>query len=88
MFQKFDHSSLPTWIAKQIKKLREDNCTKNEVFHEGFLQQMWPSPQFPVDLVTFIEEILNEKLHFLYSETTACGIFFHKVLVSPNPWAA
>ena len=34
---------------------------------------MWPnpqfpvqfSPQFPVDLVTFIEEILNRKLYFL-----------------------
>ena len=24
---------------------------------------MWPSPQFPVDLVTFTEEILNGKLH-------------------------
>ena len=26
---------------------------------------MWPNPQFPADLVTFIEEILNGKLHFL-----------------------
>ena len=26
---------------------------------------MWPNPQFPADLVTFTEEILNEKLHFL-----------------------
>ena len=25
---------------------------------------MWPNPQFPVDLVTFTEEILNGKLHF------------------------
>ena len=25
---------------------------------------MWPNPQFPVDLVAFTEEILNEKLHF------------------------
>ena len=25
---------------------------------------MWPNPQFPTDLVTFIEEILNGKLHF------------------------
>ena len=25
---------------------------------------MWPNPQFPSDLVTFTEEILNEKLHF------------------------
>ena len=28
---------------------------------------MWPNPQFPVDLVTFTEEILNGKLNFLYS---------------------
>ena len=26
---------------------------------------MWPNPQFPVDLVSFTEEILNEKLNFL-----------------------
>ena len=25
---------------------------------------MWPNPQFPEDLVSFIEEILNGKLHF------------------------
>ena len=31
-------------------------CTKNEVFH------------FPADLVTFTEEILNGKLHFLCSD--------------------
>ena len=29
---------------------------------------MWPNPQFPADLVTFIEEILNAKIHFLCSE--------------------
>ena len=28
---------------------------------------MSPSPQFPADLVTFTEEILNRKLHFLRS---------------------
>ena len=26
---------------------------------------MWPNPQFPADLVTFTEEIINGKLHFL-----------------------
>ena len=26
---------------------------------------MSPNPQFPADLVTLAEEILNEKLHFL-----------------------
>ena len=25
---------------------------------------MWTNPQFPADLVTFTEEIFNEKLHF------------------------
>ena len=29
---------------------------------------MWPNPQFPTDLVTFTEGILNGKLHFLYSD--------------------
>ena len=28
---------------------------------------MWSNPQFPADLVLFIEEILNGKLHFLCS---------------------
>ena len=28
---------------------------------------MWPNPKFPADLVTFVEEILNRKLNFLYS---------------------
>ena len=28
---------------------------------------MWPNPQFPTDLVTFTEEIVNGKLHFLCS---------------------
>ena len=31
---------------------------------------MWRDPQFPADLVTFTEEILSGKLHFLCS---ACG---------------
>ena len=29
---------------------------------------MCPNPQFPEDLVTFTEEILNGKLHFLREE--------------------
>ena len=33
---------------------------------------MWPNPQFPADLVTFPEEILNGKLHFL-----CCAIWDH-----------
>ena len=30
---------------------------------------MWPNPQETADLVTFTEEILNGKLHFLCSAT-------------------
>ena len=30
---------------------------------------MGPNPQFPANLVTFTEEILNGKLHFLCSES-------------------
>ena len=26
---------------------------------------MWPNPRFPEDLITFTEEILNVKFHFL-----------------------
>ena len=33
---------------------------------------MWLNPQFPADLVTFTEEILNGKLHFL------CSVLFLK----------
>ena len=29
---------------------------------------MWPNPQESADLVTFTEEILNEKLQFLRSD--------------------
>ena len=28
---------------------------------------MWPKPQSPADFITFTEEILNRKLHFLSS---------------------
>ena len=34
---------------------------------------MCPNPQFPADLVTFIEEILNRKVHFLCSERASKG---------------
>ena len=33
---------------------------------------MWPNPQKTANLVTFTEEILNEKLHFLCS---VCSLF-------------
>ena len=36
---------------------------------------MWPIPQFPADLVTFTEEILNGKLHFLYCVSTPLKVY-------------
>ena len=43
---------------------------------------MWPNPQFPADLVTFTEEILNGKLHFL------CSVKYVLVLKTPYwKWA-
>ena len=39
---------------------------------------MWSNPQFPADLVTFTEEILNRNFHFLCSEGDAQG----KILVN------
>ena len=38
---------------------------------------MWANPQFPAELVTFTEEILNGKLHFLCSVRIS----------SPNFWS-
>ena len=40
---------------------------------------MWPNPQFLVGLVTFTEEILNGKLHFLCSVpyTYTVGLLLH-----------
>ena len=35
---------------------------------------MWLNPQYPADLVTFTEEILNGKLHFL------CSVWFSELL--------
>ena len=40
---------------------------------------MWPNPQFPVDLVTFTEGILNEKSHFC-----AVYYFWYSVAQYPN----
>ena len=52
---------------------------------------MSPNPQFPADLVTFTEEFLNGKLHFLCSElknTSTCNHvlpkIFSKFLVVPD----
>ena len=40
---------------------------------------MWPNPQFPADLVTFNEEILNGNLHFLCSVMTRNVVFIARV---------
>ena len=37
---------------------------------------MWPNLQFSADLVTFTEEILNEKLQFLCSVSLRKGKYF------------
>ena len=51
------------------RESQQINCTKNEVLHQGFIQQMWPNPQFHADLVTFTEEIVNMKFHFSWIDT-------------------
>ena len=35
---------------------------------------MWPNPQDSIDLVTFTEEILNGKLHFLSGEDASAEV--------------
>ena len=40
---------------------------------------MWPYPQETADLVTFTEEIVNRKLHFLCSDLQAKGLEVEKV---------
>ena len=47
---------------------------------------MWSNPQFPAaDLVTFTEEVLNGKLHFLCSEASSCWVkFFLAVILIVN----
>ena len=59
-------------LEEVIDKRLSTQCTKNEVFRSGFLQYMWLNPQETVDLVTFTEQILNEKLLFLCSGTPKC----------------
>ena len=47
---------------------------------------MWPNPQFPDDLVTFTEEILNGKLYFcavcVNVNNSAFGTFYYYLLKS------
>ena len=42
---------------------------------------MWPNLQFPADLVTFTEKILNKKLHFF----VRCGKLY---LVKISSWSS
>ena len=39
---------------------------------------MWANPQFPADLVTFTEEILNGKLHF------SCSVLYDRGFCHEN----
>ena len=45
--------------------------TKNEFFHQQFLQYIWPNPLKTADFVIFTEKILQGKLQFLCS-TSHC----------------
>ena len=45
---------------------------------------MWPNPQFPGDLVTFTEEILNGKLHFFVQCDTTLKYNIWKSLIEKN----
>ena len=42
---------------------------------------MWTNPLKTAHLVTFTEEILNWKLHFLCSDITNCGLYRYDGLV-------
>ena len=44
---------------------------------------MWPNLQFPADLVTFTEQILNRKLHFLCSvcKLSQFSIFLNHICI-------
>ena len=51
---------------------------------------MWLNPKFPADLVTFTEELLNEKFDFCavkdFNPSGTSSIFFHIILESYNNW--
>ena len=48
---------------------------------------MWPNPQLPADLVTFIEEILNGKLHFLCSGGASSELGTEILLISDSSFS-
>ena len=64
----------------KICKFPSSNCSGCSVMTQNTLHKKWSflsrissvnvtNPQFPVDLVIFTGEILNGKLHFLYSNS-------------------
>ena len=53
------------FTPKTKNRVNINHCTKNEVFHQGFLQLMRPNPHS----VTLIEEILYGKLNFFCIES-------------------
>ena len=68
MFKKIKHLDECKPLENKSIMNTKRTLHKEWVFHEGFLQQMWPNPQETADLVTLTEEILNRKLHFLCIE--------------------
>ena len=55
-----------------MRHLKELKCTTAQKmkFSVSIFSVNMTKPQFPADLVTFTEKILNEKPHFLCSELT------------------
>ena len=60
---------------KEIHIISNSHGTKNEVFHLGFIQYIWPNTQETAYFDTFTKEILNGKVHFL-----CCGRTTVKIL--------
>ena len=67
----YQRTTIILW--SKTKHGKSTYCTKKiKVFHQRFLQQIWPNLQFPADLVNFTEEILKRKLQFFCSNLWAC----------------
>ena len=43
---------------------------------------MWPNPQFPADLDTFTEELLNGKLHIVCIDSCVRGFRVEKMFLN------
>ena len=55
------------FLVKKNFSIKRTHCKKMKYFIKDFFSK-WPSSQFLADLITFTEEILNGKLHFLCSD--------------------